>query len=79
MGVVSRDCVRIAFTLRLETAGSAADTWSRQLIANQTPGSLPGSVPPTKKENQPMFRYTLTYARYVLTALSTIGFKLAAN
>jgi hypothetical protein len=26
-----------------------------------------------------MFRYTLSYARYILTALSTVAFKLAAN
>jgi hypothetical protein len=26
-----------------------------------------------------MFRYTLSYARYVLTALSTVAFKLAVN
>jgi len=26
-----------------------------------------------------MFRYTLSYARYVLIALSTVAFKLAAN
>jgi hypothetical protein len=26
-----------------------------------------------------MLRFTLSYARYVLTALSTVAFKLAAN
>ena len=33
----------------------------------------------TRRTAHQMFRYTLSYARYVLTALSTIGFKLAAN
>jgi len=34
---------------------------------------------PSRTETRHMFRYTLSYARYVLTALSTVAFKLAAN
>jgi hypothetical protein len=35
-------------------------------------------IPPERRTGH-MFRYTLSYARYVLTALSTVAFKLAAN
>jgi len=30
-------------------------------------------------ESKPMLCFTLSYGRYVLTALSTVAFKLAAN
>ena len=33
----------------------------------------------SRKRTDHMFRYTLSYVRYVLTALSTVAFKLAAN
>ena len=35
-------------------------------------------IPPERRTAH-MLRYTLSYARYVLTALSTVAFKLAAN
>ncbi len=35
--------------------------------------------PITKKRADLMFRYTLSYARYVLTALSAVAFKIHLN
>lgn len=40
-------------------------------------GSVLGYLTPKRAHS--MFRYTLSYARYLLTALSTVAFKLAAN
>jgi hypothetical protein len=41
--------------------------------------SIANVLPHSRKGISPMFRNTLSYARYVLTALSTVAFKLATN
>src|ERR1051326_3203967 len=72
--------------LRLEfkhTERRSPSTFRPDLVTSATP--LPtvqhrlSERPESERNADPMFRYTFSYARYVLTALSTIAFKLAAN
>ena len=37
------------------------------------------AIPTKSRSDNPMFRFTLSYVRYALTALSTVAFGLSTN